>query len=207
MIRATFTHGERTMLRWTTLALLAGLALACGSNHHGGSTTPPDGGTVTPPPGGGGDENPPPPPPPVARKCDGRIAIELRGATESPYGRVDLELGTPAATAARPIGIHDVLGGKVNVASDASYRVAVLDVPDDAGCIEFALPILGGEVDCIPLDRCMGAIRLHLNMALVSETLCHAVVYLDLWPSLTAAMTRDGLRPVFVPNYRMTYYQ
>ena len=201
MSRATFTKGERTVLRWTALALLAGLALASGSGKDASATTSPDeGGTLTPPP------LDPHEGPPASQKCDGRIAIYLRGSPSDAFGQVDLELGALTAKAARRVEVHDVFTGTVNVASDQRWRLAVLEVPPDAGRIEARLPILGGALDCIPFDRCTGPIRLHLDLDLVSPTLCHAVIDLDLWPSITAAMTRRGFRPLFVPNYRVTYY-
>jgi hypothetical protein len=202
--RAPLTMGART-LRWTTLALLAGLALASGSGKDASATPSPDeGGTVVPPPLDGHEH--PPPPLPASQKCDGRIAIYLRGSPSDAFGQVDLELGALTAKAAKRVEVHDVFTGTVNVATDQRWRLAVLDVPPDAGRVEARLPVLGGALDCSPFDRCTGPIRLHLDLDLVSPTLCHAVIDLDLWPSITAAMTRHGFRPLFVPSYRMTYY-
>lgn len=205
MSRATFTSGERRVLRWTLLAMLAGLALASGSGKDASATTSPDeGGTVTSALLDGRED--PPPLLPASRKCEGRIAIYLRGSPSDAFGQVELELGALTAEAAAPVEVHDVFTGTVNVASDRRWRLAVLDVPPDADRVEARLPILGGALDCIPFDRCTGPIRLQLDLDLVSPTLCHAVIDLDLWPSITAAMTRHGFRPLFVPNYRMTYY-
>jgi hypothetical protein len=203
--RPTFTIADKIAPHWTTLVLLGGLALACGSSTRASTPDAADeGGAVTPPPLDG-HENPPPPLP-ASKKCDGRIAIYLRGSPSDAFGQVDLELGALTAKAATRVTVHDVFTGRVNVASDRRWRLAVLEVPPDAGRVEARLPILGGALDCIPFDRCTGPLRLHLDLELVSPTLCHAVIDLDLWRSITAAMTRQGFRPLFVPNYRVTYY-
>jgi hypothetical protein len=153
------------------------------------------------PPPRSGDRAPSP-----TSKCDGRVAIFLRADSVAPYREVVLDLGAVTATAAKRVGVRDAFTGAVNVASGQSVRLAVLEVPFDTGRIDARLPILGGELDLIPFDGCTGPIRLHLDMALVNPTLCHAVIELDVWDSTTAAMTPEGVRPVLVPNYRVTYY-
>ena len=199
MIGASFTMSERAMWRWTALGLLAALALSCGSGDHTSKTASPSEGSPTAPPPTR-TENPPPQQP---QKCDGHVAIFLRGASSDAFGQVDLELG--ALTSADGLDVHDAFTGKVNVASERAWRVAVVDLPRSPGYHELRLPILGGALDCIPFDRCTGPIRLYLNLDLVSPARCHAIIDLDLWPSITAAMTKQGFRPLFVPNYRVTY--
>jgi hypothetical protein len=153
----------------------------------------------------------PPPRPDAPRpsstsKCDGRVAIYLRADSFAPYREVVLDLGAVTATAAKHVGVHEVVTGPVNVASERDIRVAVLYIPAGAGRVDARLPILGGELDLIPFDGCTGPIRLPLDMALVNPKLCHAVIELNVWDSTTAAVTREGVRPVLVPNYRVTYY-